>query len=756
MVSTMRSRSRGVALVYTLMISAVLVAFLAAVLVRVTQTLRFTAYDEDFVKARHLADSGARYTILMMRDVKADFYAGKLPLSSTTLGPTFSPESLGGTFEVQVHETSELGANPYPAAGTYRTIVSTGKVRGRTARTVATVKVTSPLVNYLALSRGDFWIGVELTQVHRIEGPILTLANPAANQRGDVRIWHMLQYFDVTPNRFATAPGDIEIAAEIKAAGRIYVQNLNDDPNWTTYHGSRERYPPLPGPRNLDGEYEPKDFPGANIGFESPDITFVVPEKWRGKVTLLDDLNAQPNHEFGAKVPEMADVIKRFREKPGVKTIDISNYPQGVLVEFHGGKMSVSTTQRKLVGRMFDAYLLDDHQGTFINELGWQFGGGNRNRLRERLHDEVAWNDPMFPDAPYPDGYVDWNDNGVPNGKRETHGDYFDVYRLERVATFETVNLSRGDWTTIRFVTSRTDYPSADGGPTTGPPLYLRGLVQGKATVVYDVTDDNLDPGYTKTPMLILGEHEAGDDSPGNKLAGVPGIPGGLVYADRSYKNRADARGAGSQDALVLVSRGQIYGAGQPGFYLDNLRRGTNFKTRYDYRQVLHDRDVNYSRKYGSGSDDPDFLVTTESTSSFVNLVRTPLYGVAIENGSVPLLRLSGTGELVLDFPLLTHPNSGSALKWADLEAAFGTSPDWRTPPGNPTETAAFPLRFRNARTADGSRWRLTGSYHGLGGAPYLNGSSRFDYKYQALQAQEIEDGIGLPLSVLVVGWLRQ
>lgn len=752
----MRFRSRGVALIYTLMITTVLVAFLVAVLVRVTQTLRFTAYDEDFVRARHLADSGARYTILMMRDVKSDFYAGKLPLESTRLGPVFSAENLGGTFEVRVLETSELGANPFPPAGTYRTIVSVGKVRGRTATTVATVKVTSPLVNYLALSRGDFWIGVELQQVHRIEGPILTLPNPGANQRGDVRIWHMMQYFDVTPNRFATAPGDIEIAAEIKAAGRIYVQNLNDDPMWTATQGSRERYPPLPGPRNLDGPYSPSQFPQGNIGFDTPDITFIAPEDWRGKVTLLDDLNAQPNHEFGAKVPEMSDILKKYREKPGVKIIDVSNHPGGVLVEFHGGKMSVSTAQKKFVGRLWDAYLLETHEGQFINELGWQFGGGNRNELRKRLHREVAWNDPLFPDAEYPDGYIDWNGDGNPDGRRETHGDYFDVHRLERGTTFETVNLSRGDWTVVRFVTSRTDYPSADGGATTGPPLYLRGLIQGKVTVVYDVTDDNLDPTYAKTPMLVLGEHEAGDDSPGNKLAGVPGVPGGLVYADRKYKERAESEGALSRDALVLVSRSAIYGTGQPGFYLKGLRRGAGFTTRYDYSRVLHDRDVNFSEKYGSGSADPDFLVATEATSSFVNLVRTPFYGVAVMNSSLPLLRLSGTGELVLDWPAVTHPNSGTPLKWRDLEAAYGLDPAWRTPPGAPDETAAFPLRFRNARSTDGSRWRLTGSFHGVGGAPYLNGISRFDYKFQALEAREIEDGIGLPLSIMVVGWQRQ
>jgi len=81
-------KRRGVALPYTLLISMLLISFVAALLLRVTQSLRFTTFDESYVRARMLADGGARLAVTLMRDFNDKWYAGKLPVVARTSGPS--------------------------------------------------------------------------------------------------------------------------------------------------------------------------------------------------------------------------------------------------------------------------------------------------------------------------------------------------------------------------------------------------------------------------------------------------------------------------------------------------------------------------------------------------------------------------------------------------------------------------------------------------------------------------------------------
>lgn len=582
-------RRRGIALVYVLWMTVILSALTVAVLIRFLPSIRAQSYNEGTVRSRLIADSGAELALVLMRDDSLDWYRkGGLPYPVTSQALGLTEDDLGGRFELRFEQVGQL----YPNNASYLTVLSTGYSGRASAHTAVTVKLTSPLTNYVYFSNGSY--NIEGWGNPSLAGPLFVNANGDA---GNISMWHDIRYWNSQTNREEHSGGHIRLASQFKATGQIYLRNSDYRAQYSA------------DPKNMDGTTTP-----GNVVHD--DISGVVP---KGKVELVTALNAQANIPLNVDMPEMPDVLQKIREMEGKVPVDVSDYPDGVLAEFSDGKLFLSKAERRSVGKVFDkdVWMVDGPSMVSTQALHSKVDTNTADRM---VRTDVAFDDPDFPNAPYPAGMTDDIDG---DGTVETEGDYFEVNRVVRGDPIATIDLSRDDWKTVYLTTSRTDYQDGQGHAT-APPIYVRGNVKGKLSMVYDVTDDSLDPNFDKLHTIVLDEHEDPLDSPGRTLPGDgPGVPGGIRYDDPNIKASAEDT-ASSPDALVLVSRGTMGASGT----------ATNFKDRVhdadgkvvNYAQRLKNLDQQYVNAYAGKYSPVDLRLDS------YNQTIAPMSGVFISN----------------------------------------------------------------------------------------------------------------------------
>jgi len=236
------------------------------------------------------------------------------------------------------------------------------------------------------------------------------------------------------------------------------------------------------------------------------------------------------------------------------------------------------TRNRRVVGKLFDKDFYIACHDDLLAEQKHYWSSSNDPLMDQILRSSVAWDDPDYLDAPYP---PDLQDDLDGDGITETTGDYYDVVRKVRGAQLARVPLSTASWQTIYLRTNRTDYGT--GGLSHAPHLFIRGNVKGKAVIVYDVTDDTLDPGYDRLHTYILGQDEDPSDAPANRIApaGAPGVSGGVRYDDPNVK-LSKTQPVHSQDGLFLLSRGSVHGWGDSSHYRERIRDATGALVNYE------------------------------------------------------------------------------------------------------------------------------------------------------------------------------
>ncbi|MBI3929846.1 MAG: hypothetical protein HY319_30185 [Armatimonadetes bacterium] len=747
---------RGIALVYALLIGLVLVAFLSALLVRVTQSLRFASYDLDLIRARKLADAGARVTVALMRDHDVDWYADSLPIRSTELGPAFTEEELGGgTFEVRIHDG--IPGDPAPPPGTYRTVESLGRCRGRSARTVTIVKVTSPLLNYLFTSHGDMILGNQWPNPANsrvLHGPVFARSNPDTGQAGNVQFVHAMQILQ---------PGDVyefytgtsSFRGEIEAAGGVFVRNLASPPGITAF-----TQPELP-------LQEDAELPAAQF-FSHQDFTprRYVPSPTWGGVTLETGTSIDSEVEADLSMPSMGELLKSLRDRPGKVEVNVD---RPVLLEFAGSSAYLSELATRPVGDVYDRGVYRGQSADVLPHAATYGAGANEQLLRE-----IAWDDPSFPQKNLPpdlrdlvgsgrlpgqDGSVDDDLDGDGSTDQDTdgdgipEGDYFPLIRYVRGPTLRTISLSRSDWTVIYLRTST--FAATPTGEQAGPPVLMRGDVTGKAVVVYDVADDSMDPSCNRLHLFVLAQHEHRTDS-AVRLAprGAPGIPGGIRYGDRRLKTSAEDASATSEDGLVVVCRGSIDSVGQSGFWTHLVHDAAGNPV--DYQAQLTSDEAAISSYYSGTPTDPDYLLTDVVTDVTHQVPKAMAYGMYIANQICSGARMDATGRLVVGSdPFQTPPLRAPLyppnpwLRWAQF-------PPDSDPVGTGTEVAALPDLHRCAHSLPANIFHVKGSMHALGARLDLGSlglgpeRSWYDYRFREIEADEIKE-MGLPLTVIPV-----
>ncbi|MBI3926807.1 MAG: hypothetical protein HY319_14800 [Armatimonadetes bacterium] len=717
-----RGHRRGFALPYALVVCAILIVAMTAIFYRVSHTLRMTLYNESMIRARRVADTGAQLAFVLMRDYDAKWFVGKLPVASSSLGPDYSEDAIGGSFTIDIQNANTFPTSPFPDRGTFKVIRCVGRAGNAEAVTVISVKVTNPLLNYVVLSPHNltFWMGDTLV------GPISVNADPDSGQAGDLRFVHDKEWWQAIPGRWIHNWGTINLAAEVRATGQLYIRN--DAPNG--YNA---------GPMLLEGKYPPQSITHKDMVILDPGS----PGTAQGKLTLTQELSSSPKTPFNTRVPLMAEMLENYRDNAygNVVEVDISNYGSGVLAEFADGELSLSPAATKQVGWLFDRDVWENQRSSIIGEYRRLYNESAAN-AEAYAKTEVAWDDPDFDERPYPPDLVPEDWDGV--GGVETEGDCSPIHRVIRGGNpFYSVGLNDSDWTVVRLVTGRTNHPTLASWQNAGPPVYVRGIVDGKVVLVYDVASDALDPDMKRLSMMILGQHEDPADSTFKVAAAGPGVPGGLIYADRRTKSSRDMPGPVTEDAAVLLCRGWVRHAGPtPGRRRIVRDMAGN---RRDENAQLQQLSEDYSAFYTGAANDPDFDLTDGWD------LRGNIHGIAISAHSDDTPNYSGDG---LGFTVGAADRKHSSVPWDDFSGPY---PPFAAPyvGVSPSRDPQVLNEFRSAIMPGGHPAISRGGFHALGSSLDVDGGDlRFDYRFQELTEDEIEE-MGLRLGVVPISLQR-
>jgi hypothetical protein len=478
------SATRGGALVYVLCLGLCLIILVSALLYRLNMTLRCVTHDQSYIRARFLADSGVYLAMALMKgdyDDWVNHIRPQLPLKSDLFSdPGYSPDALGGRFEIT--EVSIPQAYPPGAADCYVTLVSTGYSGLRMARSFVTVKITSPLVNNVIFSNGNFGFGSWGDPL--LTGPVLVNAN---GDEGNFQAGHDEKYFSIYSGRWEHDSFHISLASDIKAQGKIFLRSWNDQGTWSS------------DPLYFNGKTAPGDFTIQDIPGETN----------MGRLTLTAELNAQPEMETKVKIPTTQELLLGYRAKPGKTIVDVGGCADGVLAEFveSNNTLYISKAKLKTLGKVFDKDIYLAYRDELLQSMGDLCHINNTALADQILKNSVTWDDPDYKKYDYPSDLCGDLDG---DGTSEIQGNYFDVKRVIRDEVITSVPLSRDTPRIVYLQTNKTDY-AGEFAPQ-APILYVRGNVKGKVALVYDVTDDSLDPGYDRLHTCILAQDEASDD----------------------------------------------------------------------------------------------------------------------------------------------------------------------------------------------------------------------------------------------------
>ncbi len=422
-------------------------------------------------------------------------------------------------------------------------------------------------------------------------------------------------------------------------------------------------------------------------------------------------------------------------------TLDISEESDGVLVEFIDGKMTVSSVEKKTIGFLWEKDVYTEYETHLVNLMMNNTQNFDSTLATEKVQHQVAWDDPGLPNATYPPDLVG-DING--DGSVETTGDRLEIKKIVRGTQLASYTLDDNIITNVQLQTSNTTYDFGYGPK--GPPVFVRGLVDGKAVLSYDVTSDALDPTLDRLDMMILAEHEAPTDSLNPVASAGPGVPGGLPYNNPSHKVGPDATDpGGSNDELVILNRGIITGSGMNVGFKNKVRDagGTPFDLAADLMALEDD----YVSHYSSGP----WAADNFRMAGHPAVSETQVQAVLVAN-QVDFREhmLNHEGVIVPEHSTEENPTYWSDYTW---DYAFNSF-SWPTL-ATANEINALGLRMRNAGLPSYSRDYLTGIYSSLGkGTLTVAGSRKYNYDWQGMDASEL-GAMGLPISVVLCSWQR-
>lgn len=703
---------------FVLLVMLVVTALVGAGVARFNQTARFLKLGPDHSVARALADSGLELAVILMRDEAYDWYTGySQPIRNTDLG--LSDASLGGGFELEFRSFSNL----YPAGGSFITIRSQGRSGSRTATSVATIKLTSMLANYLFFSNGSYTMSGFHAPAN--SGPILVNGN---GDEGNFRFWHdWLNERALTP-QFMHSHEDVEFSGSVRASGSVVLSNQIDGP--LRSRGVTHTLPP----RRFNGTVAA----GTMVHQDLPGLAA------QGSLTFTSEVEVETDAPLRVLPPAVDAVLNAAARQPGVRTIDVGQYPEGVLAEFIGGKLVLSEVRRTPVGVVFDKDVYLGQTTELRNQMGVHHGSSDPAAMDQLLRNEVAWDDPDFPELPYPSDLVGDTDG---DGVVETEGDYFELGHITRGPAIPggTFTLDRSRFTFVQLVTDRTDHPGPQGEQA--PAVFVRGIVEGKVNLSYTVSDPALDPNYDRLSVVVLNQHEDPVRPATTRIApaGLPGVPGGLRFQDPSMRLEPTDTSPASPDALILTSRGQIGASGSIGFMKSRVHDTSG--NVFNYAQELRDLDQQYTSAFSSGPWGPD-----EFNVQAGGLIRprAALQGIfAATSIDFERDRMRADGLLAPDWRgQRGYPFWDRRIEWNDF------SQPW-APGAVSGRSPLLGIRFRNARTPDSAMDVLKGSYSSLGSNLKAGkGERRFDYAWRDLSVDQIAEA-GLPIDAILCTWQR-
>lgn len=702
---------RGFGLAYTLAMIAVIVVFLTAFLVRGIQTLRFAQFDQQLVRARHLADSGVRLALVWMRDRDPNFYQSFDPhdlRSDRDLG--LDAASLGGTFKLSVYEENELPSDLVPPEpnGTYRAVVCEATAGRRTARSAALVKVSSPDLSFLLAAQDDLTLGYSFKGMRTLSGPMVS-------NTGNVQLMHAIHQLEG-----AVVTGDeVNVSGTLRAARDIFVQNVD-----------MFNLPLILPPRQLNGTYPPappyvhNDLPAGPM---PPNAHLVFPEP----------LVASPQSFMMSRLPDRTKLLGSLASFSSRVEVDVSAMGPEVLVEFMNGQCYLSQTATRPLGRFHDQDLFQGVMGS-----------------DPALATDLAYDDPEFPN--------------------DATGDYFEVKKVIRGALLQTIPLSASGWTVIYLKTTRTDYLTQNGRPS-GPVLLVRGKVRGKVVLVYDCDESLDPDVNRLALGILGDHEAYGQDGPTLPGVGPPGVPGGLLLEDRNIKLTPDGTGSSPDYAMVVCRGIVETVGLPAYYFTRVWRGGTAVDLNAEIEGLAAPHLAAYGQPVDDQLFQADFLpgdlfrTSKWARDMGANSVRSALFGVVVAcgngvyvlgglNSSDRVLRLTAEGNILLGERLgngtaRIFPLAGGHPLWGEVLARFGTPP----PPGRAASdrVGELPLRMRNARDTNWADFNLVGGFHGTEWQPNLRGNARYDYRFLELPADVVSQQMGLPVSIIPMSWQR-
>lgn len=712
---------RGFGLAFVLVVVAVVTTLVAAAATRFFMTTRTLRIGPHQSVARMMADSGLDLAIVLMRDQAHDWYSSYTqPVTNGDLGMT----DLGGDFELSFHSLPSLSSG----AGTFITIRCRGRAAGKEAISLATVKVTSLISNYLFFSNGDFRLMGNGTPAN--SGPILVNGN---GDEGNFRIWHDRLNVTELTNRNRHDFGEVTLSGSVRANGRVFLRNRV-----------------VVGAPTLDSlQFNGNVPPGRIVHEDLPGTTA------RGSLVLPREVEVEADSPLRAAVPRIDSVMRTAASQSGVTQINVGGFRDGVLAEFVDGKLILSEARRVTVGRVYDKDVYLGETSTLISATSDHYGNPDRNAMHELLKREVVWDDPDFPDAPYPPDLVDdLNSDGL----NETSGDYFELQEIVRGPAIPrgNITLDPSRYSFVQLVTDRTNYPG-EFGPQ-APPVYVRGIVDGRINLSYTVSDPSLDPTYDRLNVMILSQHEDPDVAADRRITTgtAPGVPGGLRFADPTQRPDPSSSVAGSEDMLILSSRGSLTASGPTGFFKTRVRATADTPGSvprsptgvFDQSRRLVDLDNLYSSSFGSGPWAADEFRTQDTGQ---NRPSAHLQGMFVAaRVDFPDGRLTSDGGI--SGPALgnrRNPRYDVFSNWTDYPSPWPTGV-------TASDAPVFGTRFRNTRTANTANDFLKGTYASLAeplGA--WKGERYYDYSWQDMTASDLT-AAGVPLTVVLCTYQRQ
>lgn len=739
-------RERGFALAYAFIVSTVFLVFFAALALGFRDTVRAVRFSEDSVKCRALADLGNElvYQLFLVHglsfippdlgpesafrfsnDPNSSYFMGGPDASSAmnaearaALAERLDPSVLGGTFTVTISDARSLGVE-VPDKGTFWTMTCQARINDRTLSVQDSsrflVKVGVPFVNYLRVGAGSFDLGEGSWS-----GPICAATSPLTGLP-TVNIRSARTNLNFLTDLPVKNQETMELGGMIRSMGDITFFETD--------------ITAVPRTRNVAGKVPAGVYPaGSQILSESPTGGPGI-----GGILTTSQLIIEPWSGLSVRQDQIEEVMEDVSSAPSIEELDITSFPNGVLVEVVDSKVEVFQAELVSLGKIYDLSLglsifkegrpssANDRDGDFLEGMY-----GNSTAAKAAVVQEAYWDDPAWPEEAYPrllideaQVFIDENDLDVSAPVLGDRGDFFDIKTVERGPKIADYNLPGGDqWTVLRMVAKELSAKGhqADTEPDVPPIVYLRGRVDGKFFLVYDLEEEAAarTADDVSANMIAILSEPSGD------------IPGGLRLANENVAEQPEptAGVVESDDMVMVAARGQVRAWGLPLFYGDRVYDDVGNPLNL---QELYGAGVDFS-KLGGGS----------------TAQETPVYAATVANIDTSLN--SGiTADARLEKPLSLDTDLEDGLMLRESARWGEIDPSGPLAPAN--NKLVLPTRMRLCYLNRQPRYRIVGSRSGLRptAGSVTKAKLTYDYRWRDLSAEILGKTLGLPVGPMLI-----